>query len=147
MKKVLKDILYKVSLIATTGDMEVKVKDIVFDSRKVSSGSAFVAIAGTQVDGHEYINAALEKGVKVIVCENLPENLSEGITWVQVQNSAKALGIMASNFYDNPSHQIKVVAITGTNGKTTTATLLHQLFISMGYASYTLNVQIYCYQM
>lgn len=135
MKKVLKDILYKVSLIATTGDMEVKVKDIVFDSRKVSSGSAFVAIAGTQVDGHAYISAALEKGAKVIVCENLPENLSEGITWVQVQNSAKALGIMASNFYDNPSHQIKVVAITGTNGKTTTATLLHQLFISMGYST------------
>ncbi len=133
--KVLKDILYKVSLTTTTGDMEVKVKDIVFDSRAVSEGSAFVAVKGTQVDGHDFIEAALAKGAKSIVCEKLPEQLSEGVTYVVVLNSAKALGVMAGNFYDNPSEKIKVVAITGTNGKTTTATLLHQLFSGMGYSS------------
>jgi UDP-N-acetylmuramoyl-L-alanyl-D-glutamate--2,6-diaminopimelate ligase len=133
--KVLKDILYKVSLVSTSGDMEVDVKNIVFDSRKVEEGSAFVAIAGTQVNGHDYIDAALEKGATAIVCEDLPENLTEGITWVQVGDSAKALGIMASNYYGNPSDEIQVVAITGTNGKTTTATLLHQLFIVMGYST------------
>lgn len=133
--KVLKDILYKVSLVSTSGYMEVDVKNIVFDSRKVEEGSAFVAIEGTQVNGHDYIDAALEKGAKAIVCEDLPENLKEGITWVQVGDSAKALGIMASNYYGNPSDEIQVVAITGTNGKTTTATLLHQLFIAMGYST------------
>ncbi|WP_268035197.1 UDP-N-acetylmuramoyl-L-alanyl-D-glutamate--2,6-diaminopimelate ligase [Algoriphagus sp. PAP.12] len=133
--KVLKDILYKVSLVSTSGDMGVDVKNIVFDSRKVEEGSAFVAIAGTQVNGHDYIDAALEKGATAIVCEDLPENLTEGITWVQVGDSAKALGIMASNYYGNPSDEIQVVAITGTNGKTTTATLLHQLFIAMGYST------------
>lgn len=133
--KVLKDILYKVSLVSTSGYMEVDVKNIVFDSRKVEEGSAFVAIEGTQVNGHDYIDAALEKGATAIVCEDLPENLKEGITWVQVGDSAKALGIMASNYFGNPSDEIQVVAITGTNGKTTTATLLHQLFIAMGYST------------
>lgn len=133
--KVLKDILYKVSLTSTIGDMDRQVSGIVFDSRKVEANSAFVAIAGTQVDGHEFISIALEKGATVVVCEKLPETLSEGITFVQVVNSAKALGIMASNFFDNPSDKIKVVGVTGTNGKTTTVTLLHQLFIGMGYST------------
>ncbi len=133
--KVLKDILYKVSLTSTTGDMEVKVKDIAFDSRLVSSGTAFVAIPGTQVDGHDFIPKALESGATIIVCQKLPETLVSGVTYVEVVNSAKALGIMASNFYDNPSEKLKVVAITGTNGKTTTVTLLHQLFVRMGYST------------
>lgn len=133
--KVLKDILYKVSLTSTTGDMEVAVKDIVFDSRKVGKGSAFVAIKGTQVDGHEYIAAALEKGATIIVCEILPQEIIPGITYVQVINSAKALGIMAANYFGNPSDKISVVAVTGTNGKTTTVTLLHQLFVAMGYST------------
>ncbi len=133
--KVLKDILYKVSLTSTTGDMEVDVKDIVFDSRKAGKGSAFVAIKGTQVDGHEYIAAALEKGATIIVCEILPQEMIPGITYVQVINSAKALGIMAANYFGNPSDKINVVAVTGTNGKTTTVTLLHQLFVAMGYST------------
>ena len=132
---VLKDILYKVSLTATIGDMERRISEIVFDSRKVSENCAFVAIAGTQVDGHSYIQIALEKGAGTIVCERLPERLKEGITYVQVINSAKALGIMASNYFGNPSEKIKVVAVTGTNGKTTTVTLLHQLFVRMGYST------------
>lgn len=133
--KVLKDILYKVSLTSTTGDMELGVKDIVFDSRQVTEGSAFVAIKGTQVDGHEFIEKAIGLGAQIIVCEQLPEKLIDGITYVEVVNSARALGIMASNYFDNPSESIKVVAITGTNGKTTTATLLHQLFMRMGYST------------
>jgi UDP-N-acetylmuramoyl-L-alanyl-D-glutamate--2,6-diaminopimelate ligase len=132
---ILKDILYKVSLTSTTGDMEVRVKDIVFDSRKVGKGSAFVAIKGTQVDGHEYISAALEKGASIVVCEILPQEITPGVTYVQVVNSAKALGIMAANFYGNPSEKMSVVAVTGTNGKTTTVTLLHQLFVAMGYST------------
>lgn len=133
--KVLKDILYKVSLTSTIGDMEREVSGIVFDSRKVEAGSAFVAVAGTQVDGHEFISTALEKGASVIICEKLPETIADDVTYVQVVNSAKALGIAAANFFDNPSEKIKVVAVTGTNGKTTTVTLLHQLFVSMGYGT------------
>ncbi len=132
---VIKDILYKVSLIATYGDMERKVSDVVFDSRKVLENSAFVAVKGTQVDGHDFILLALEKGATTIICEQLPETLAEGITYIQVVDSAKALGIMAANFYGNPSEKIKVVAVTGTNGKTTTVTLLHQLFVRMGYST------------
>ncbi|MGM0946405.1 MAG: UDP-N-acetylmuramoyl-L-alanyl-D-glutamate--2,6-diaminopimelate ligase [Bacteroidota bacterium] len=132
---ILKDILYKVSLVSTTGDMEVEVKNIVFDSRKVEEGSLFVAIPGTQVDGHDFIDKAVDTGARVIVCERLPEDKSPKITWVQVKKASQALGVMASNFYDNPSHSIKVVAVTGTNGKTTTVTLLHQLFTSMGYST------------
>lgn len=133
--KVLKDILYKVSLTSTIGDMDRGVSSIVFDSRKVEPQCAFIAIAGTQVDGHEFIATALEKGATVIVCEKLPEAILEGRTYVQVVNSAKALGIIASNFFDNPSEKIKVVGVTGTNGKTTTVTLLHQLFVAMGYST------------
>lgn len=133
--KVLKDILYKVSLISTTGDMELRIQNIVFDSRKVVERSVFVAVPGTQVDGHEFIETAIEKGATVIVCEQLPEKLKEGITFVQVVSSAKAMGIMAANYIDNPSEKIKVVAVTGTNGKTTTVTLLHQLYIRMGYST------------
>jgi len=133
--KLLKDILYRVSLTSTTGDMDQGVKDIVFDSRKVSEGCVFVAVPGTQVDGHDYIEKAIGLGANAIVCEKLPEQLRDGITYVEVVNSARALGIMAGNFYNNPSEKIKVVAITGTNGKTTTATLLHQLFMAMGYST------------
>ena len=132
---VLKDILYKVSLTATNGDMERRVSDVVFDSRKVIENAAFVAVKGTQVDGHDFIRVALEKGATTIICEQLPAVLAEGITYIQVVDSAKALGIIAANFYGNPSEKIKVVAVTGTNGKTTTVTLLHQLFVRMGYST------------
>jgi UDP-N-acetylmuramoyl-L-alanyl-D-glutamate--2,6-diaminopimelate ligase len=131
----LKDILYKVSLTATYGDMDRRVSDVVFDSRKVVENTAFVAVKGTQVDGHDFISIALEKGATAIICEQLPAALAEGITYIQVVDSAKALGIIAANFYGNPSEKIKVVAVTGTNGKTTTVTLLHQLFVRLGYST------------
>jgi len=129
----LKDILYKVSLISTKGDMNKAVKGIHFDSRSVHAGYIFVAIKGTQTDGHQYIKNAIDKGAVAIVCENLPDLLMENITYVQVKNSAEALGFMASNYYGNPSQKLNLVAVTGTNGKTTTVTLLHQTFQKLGY--------------
>lgn len=131
--KLLKDILYRVSLTATIGDMEVEVKELVFDSRKVSKGTAFVAVKGTQTDGHAFIDAALDLGAACVICEEIPEALREGVTYVKVIDSSRALGIMASNFYENPSEKLKLVAVTGTNGKTSTVTLLYQLFREMGY--------------
>ena len=131
--KALKDILYKVSLVSTYGDMDSSVANIAFDSRKVQPGTVFVAIGGTQVDGHQYIDQALQRGATAVVCEELPEAKVQGVAYVQVTDTAKALGIMAGNFYDQPTEKIKVVAITGTNGKTTIATLLHQLYMEMGH--------------
>ena len=130
---VLKDILYKVSLLATEGDTSIAVSDVVFDSRKVTNGCVFVAVSGTQVDGHRFIDQATSQGATAIVCERLPEERTEGVTYVQVGNSAEALGIMAANFYGNPSTKLQLVAVTGTNGKTTVVTLLHQLFVQLGY--------------
>lgn len=131
--KLLKDILYKVSLISTKGDMEIAVNNLVFDSRSVITGDLFVAMRGTQVDGHDFIENALERNASCVVCEVLPSELKENVTYVQVVDAAKALGMMAANFYNHPSSKLTLVAVTGTNGKTTMVTLLHQLFSEMGY--------------
>lgn len=109
-----------------------EVKDICFDSRKVSSGSCFVAQVGTKVDGHKYIDATIEAGALAVVCQQMPANPKEGVAYVVVENSDWALGVMADNFYGHPSRQLKLVGITGTNGKTTTVTLLHRLFRQHG---------------
>ncbi len=130
---ILKDILYNVSLLATRGNMEQAIEDIQFDSRKVAMGSLFIAIRGTQTDGHEYIDEATRDGAVAVVCEKLPDELRDGITYVRVKNSAEALGFIASNYFDNPSGKLKLAAITGTNGKTTTVNLLFQLFRKLGY--------------
>lgn len=114
---------------------EMGIEAIVFDSRKVTPGCMFVAVSGTISDGHDYLNVAIEKGAKVIVCERLPENTTTDIVFIKVENSAEALGIMASNFHGNPSAKLRLVAVTGTNGKTSTATLLHRLFLALGYQS------------
>ncbi len=131
--KQLSDILYQVNLIEVHGLTDITVKSIAFDSRKVSEGSVFVAVPGTQVDGHDYINKALDLGATAIVAEKLPTERKVGVTYVQVAISSAALGIMASNFYDNPSEKLKVVGVTGTNGKTTVATLLYDLYTDLGY--------------
>lgn len=131
----LKDILYKVPLTSSYGDMNVDVKGIAFDSRKVQPGFLFAAIKGTLSDGHQFIEKAIELGAQIIVCEKLPESIREKLTYVTVKDSAYALGVMASNFYGNPSEKLKIVGVTGTNGKTTTATLLYQLFSKLGYKS------------
>ncbi len=129
----LKDILYKVHITSTSGDMNIEVKGICFDSRKVQPGFLFVAVKGTQSDGHAFIEKAVALGAIGIVAEKLLEAISDTITYVTVKDSAKALGIMASNFYGNPSAKLKLIGVTGTNGKTTVATLLFQLFTSLGY--------------
>lgn len=128
----LRDILYKVSLVSSSGDMEKEVKAIAFDSRQVEKGHLFVAVRGTQADGHEYINKAINAGAIVVVCEALPEQLHDNVSYIAVKDSAAALGIIASNFYNNPSKKLKLVGVTGTNGKTTVAMLLYGLFRRMG---------------
>ncbi|MEO5592464.1 MAG: UDP-N-acetylmuramoyl-L-alanyl-D-glutamate--2,6-diaminopimelate ligase [Chitinophagaceae bacterium] len=130
---ILQDILYKVRIQSVHGNTQAQVKDVQIDSRKVSKGTAFIAIAGTTSDGHQYINPAIEKGAAVIICEQFPAALNESITYVQVENSAAAAGYMAHNFYGQASEKLKLVGVTGTNGKTTIATLLYQLFTALGY--------------
>jgi UDP-N-acetylmuramoyl-L-alanyl-D-glutamate--2,6-diaminopimelate ligase len=130
----LKDILYKVSLTSSYGNMSAEVAGICFDSRKVKPGSLFVAVRGTLSDGHDYIDTAVRAGAASVVCEKLPGMIDEAVTYVTVKDSAQALGQIASNFYSNPSGKLKLTGVTGTNGKTTTATLLYQLFTKLGYA-------------
>jgi UDP-N-acetylmuramoyl-L-alanyl-D-glutamate--2,6-diaminopimelate ligase len=129
----LKDILYKVSITSASGDMNIAITGVSFDSRLAKSGSLFVAIKGTQSDGHLFISSAIALGAVAVVCEKLPDELAEKITYVTVKDSAHSLGIIASNFYGDPSTKIKLVGITGTNGKTTVATLLYKLYMSLGY--------------
>ncbi|MCU0428409.1 MAG: UDP-N-acetylmuramoyl-L-alanyl-D-glutamate--2,6-diaminopimelate ligase [Cytophagaceae bacterium] len=131
--KILKDILYKVSLFSVSGSTDIEIGDVQFDSRLVGKGSLFIATVGTAVDGHRFIEASIDKGAMAIVCEQLPAELKKGITYVQVVNSSQALGTIASNYFGNPSAQLKLVGVTGTNGKTTTVTLLHRLFRRLGY--------------
>jgi UDP-N-acetylmuramoyl-L-alanyl-D-glutamate--2,6-diaminopimelate ligase len=131
----LKDIVYKVSLTSTYGDMDVEVSGICFDSRQVKPGFLFIAVKGTVTDGHDYLVKAVEEGAVAILCERLPESIDERTVYVTVKSSAQALGIVAANFYGNPSEKLKLTGVTGTNGKTTTATLLYQLFTRMGYST------------
>ena len=129
----LKDILYKVTINAVVGSTSVGINAIQFDSRSIESNDVFVAIKGSVVDGHDFIDQVIGKGVVAIVCETLPSNLQSGITYIEVENSAKALAFMASNYYGVPSENLKLVGVTGTNGKTTVATLLYQLFKKAGF--------------
>ncbi|MFY8069748.1 MAG: UDP-N-acetylmuramoyl-L-alanyl-D-glutamate--2,6-diaminopimelate ligase [Flavobacterium sp.] len=131
--KRLKDILYRVSIEAVHGATDLAISKIEFDSRKVESNTAFVAIKGTLSDGHDYIEKAIALGANVIVCEQFPETIVQGITYVQVNDTNEALAYLSANFYDNPSEKIKLVGVTGTNGKTTIASLLYQLFKKAGY--------------
>jgi UDP-N-acetylmuramoyl-L-alanyl-D-glutamate--2,6-diaminopimelate ligase len=129
----LKDILYKVSLNKVVGNTAVAIRDLNFDSRKVGLDDVFTAIRGTQSDGHEYIKMAVDKGAIAIVCEEMPKDFVNGITYVQVADSKQALAMMAANFYGNPSENLKLIGVTGTNGKTTISTLLYNLFTEAGY--------------
>ncbi len=131
--KLLKDILYGVSLSAVNGSTDILVNAVCFDSRKVGMDDVFVAIKGTLTDGHLYIGKAIDTGAKAIVCETLPEQIVNGVTYVAVKDGNTALAVMASNFYDNPSKNLKLVGVTGTNGKTTVSSLLYQLFKKAGY--------------
>jgi UDP-N-acetylmuramoyl-L-alanyl-D-glutamate--2,6-diaminopimelate ligase len=130
---ILQDILYKVHLLEVVGATDIAVSSIAIDSRKVIKGTAFVAIRGVAQDGHDYISKAIEFGAKVIVCENMPALQVDGVTYIKVANTSEAVAFMAHQFYDAPSTKIKLVGVTGTNGKTTIATLLFKLFSALGY--------------
>jgi UDP-N-acetylmuramoyl-L-alanyl-D-glutamate--2,6-diaminopimelate ligase len=130
---ILKDILYKVSIRTVKGSTNIEVKDLQIDSRKVSTGSCFIAVKGTATDGHGYIKTAVANGATSIICETIPADTEESITWIQVENSAVAVGFASHNFYGEPSLKVKLVGVTGTNGKTTIATLLWKLFTALDY--------------
>ena len=129
----LKDILYKVNIRAVNGDTAVAVKDLQTDSRKVTPGSCFIAIKGTVTDGHDFISKAVENGATSVVAESIPSNTADGVTYVEVENSALAAGMMSHQYYGEPSTKLKMIGVTGTNGKTTIATLSWKLFTSLGY--------------
>lgn len=129
----LKDILYTVALEQVVGSTELEIAAIQFDSRQVKKGALFVAIRGTLSDGHAYVDDCIQKGAVAIICEAMPSVFKEGVTYIKVSNSAIALGVIAANFYHHPSKKLKLVGVTGTNGKTTVATLLYKLFRELGF--------------
>ena len=131
--KSLKDILYGVGLTAVSGTTAKLVNHICFDSREVGMDDVFVAIRGTQSDGHDFIEKAVSSGANAIVCEELPENLINEVSYLEVADSKAALAVMAANYYNNPSKNLRLVGVTGTNGKTTVSSLLYQLFKKAGY--------------
>ena len=143
--KLLKDILYGVRIEEVKGNTNIAVENISFDSREINNMSLFVAIKGHSNNGHNFISFAEINGACAIICEILPQNLKDGITYIKVSNSSESLGIISSNFYDNPSEKLKLIGITGTNGKTTCATLLYDLFRLRGFKTgliSTVNIKI-----
>lgn len=131
--KPLSDILYKVRITAIEGNRDVMVGDVQLDSRKVSKGTLFIAVKGVAADGHQFIEKAIAQGAAAVVCETIPGTRNDSVTYIQTSDSAEAAGQIAHNFFNSPSSQFKLVGVTGTNGKTTIATLLYKLFTGLGY--------------
>jgi UDP-N-acetylmuramoyl-L-alanyl-D-glutamate--2,6-diaminopimelate ligase len=131
--KILKDILYKVGIESVTGSTDIAIQKIDFDSRKIEENDVFIAIRGTLSDGHDYIQKAIQLGATAIICDTLPENIEKGITYIRVKDTNSALAFMAANYFESPSEKLKLVGVTGTNGKTTIASLLFQLFQKAGF--------------
>ncbi len=129
----LKNLFYKIPLLATSGSMETNVTSLTMDSRKAGPGSLFVAVRGTVTDGHKFIEKAIQQGASAILCEEFPAELSPTVAYIRVQDSARTMGLVAANFYDHPSRKLTLVGVTGTNGKTSVATLLFRLFRSLGH--------------
>ena len=132
MKK-LSDILYRVNITATKGSTNTDISSVQIDSRKVQPGNLFIAVKGAGVDGHQFIDKAVGQGAVAIVCETLPTEQAPDVVFIQTSNSAQAAGVISHNFYDQPTRKLKLVGVTGTNGKTTIATLLYKLFTCLGY--------------
>ena len=137
----IKDILYKVTINKVVGSTSVAINKIDFDSRRITLNDVFVAIKGTLSDGHKFIKTASELGAIAIICEQIPEEIINGITYVEVSDSQQALAIMAANYYNNPSEKLKLIGVTGTNGKTTITSLLFQLFKDAGFK---VGFAVYC---
>ena len=129
----LKEIIRNIRPVSVTGGTEIEIKGVDIDSRRVAGGHLFVAMKGTQVDGHAFIGKAMEQGAAAVLCEDLPEEMKEGVTYVQVKSTEDAAGEVATQFYGDPSRKLKLVGVTGTNGKTTIATLLYNMFRKLGY--------------
>ena len=131
--KYLSDLIEGLAFTELQGSADIEITAVVFDSRKVERGCMFVAVKGTVSDGHDYIETAVKKGAVAVICEELPAHVTGEVDFLMVADSAIALGIVAANFYENPSAKLKLVGVTGTNGKTTIATLLYKLFRELGY--------------
>lgn len=133
MKNNLQDILYKSGLLKVVGEIDREISFLTMVSGEATKGGLFVAVKGTRVDGHDFINEVVESNIAAVVCEVLPDDLKSEVTYVVVKNTSIALGIIASNFYDKPSEKLNLIGVTGTNGKTTTVSLLFRLFMSLGF--------------
>ena len=132
MKRV-SDLVGNAGIVSVTGDSSTVIGDISFDSRNVGPDTLFVAVRGTRSDGHDFIAAAVQAGARAVICEKLPANAGSGVCWIKTDDSARTLGVVASEFYGNPSSSLKLTGVTGTNGKTTIATLLYRMFTKLGY--------------
>lgn len=142
MKK-LEELLYGLTIEKSVGRIDLDIKGIEIDSRKVETGFIFFAISGTHNDGHDYIDKAIANGAVVVVCEKIPSEINNDITYIKVENTSAGLGVIASNFYNNPSRKLKLYGVTGTNGKTTTATLLYRMATSLGFKSGLISTIVY----
>ena len=131
----IKELSHDVNVLKISGNMDADINKLCFDSRQACDGTMFFAVKGTATDGHDFIEDVKDKGAKAIVCERMPDNLSDDVCYLLVESSSKSLGYVASNFYGKPSQRLKLVGVTGTNGKTTTATLLYRLFRELGHKS------------
>jgi UDP-N-acetylmuramoyl-L-alanyl-D-glutamate--2,6-diaminopimelate ligase len=129
--KLLREILYKVEINSVVGNTSLSINKIEFDSRLISDGDMYIAITGVNVDGHSFISQAVQNGANCIVCEKIPDNKTDGVVYVNVKSSRKALAIISSNYFDNPSSKLNLIGVTGTNGKTTIATLLFELYTKL----------------
>ncbi|WP_426476503.1 UDP-N-acetylmuramoyl-L-alanyl-D-glutamate--2,6-diaminopimelate ligase [Chryseobacterium sp. CBSDS_008] len=136
---IITELVNRIPVLEIQGDNSREITELVIDSRKVTEGSLYIAMRGTVVDGHSFIASAVEKGAAAIVCEEFPETLTENVTYVQVKDSSKALGHLASNYYGNPSQKLKLIGVTGTNGKTSVSTLLFDVFKNLGYPAALLS--------
>ena len=133
--KLLKDMLFGVPIETVSGSTHIEISDVTFDSREVKKNVLFVAIKGTTHDGHAHIADAIQKGATAVLCEELPASRENGVTYVSCINSRRALATVANHWYDHPSAELKLVGVTGTNGKTSVATMAYQLFHHMGYTT------------